>query len=279
MHSNAWKSGSKTGIFLSGITIMKSMVGVGILGLVGGHWAGNTYFSLALRRISVCSLPSSSWCSASLARCSRRTCFWRARTSAGTATTPLSASTSSRNAGSSSSSTSASSSRTLASASASSCWTIYNRLKSSIFGTTCENITNVFKDKNVPPPFYLDRRLLTCLLGLLIYPLMVVKSIEKLRFVSLTAILSIASFTLMLLYNFIISDSQNEGKASNCSNAKGSDCFLATSIFETLLAHFQPSSWLLIGSLISSQSIKAWSNQGKAEKKWLKKKWQEYDEG
>jgi len=47
------------------------------------------------------------------------------------------------------------------------------------------------------------------MVALLIMPLLVVKSIEKLKFVSLVAILSIASFTIILIYNFFRNVSEN----------------------------------------------------------------------
>jgi len=57
--------------------------------------------------------------------------------------------------------------------------------------------------------FWLDRRFLTVVVAILIMPLLVVKSIEKLKFVSLVAILSIASFTTILIYNFFKNISDN----------------------------------------------------------------------
>jgi len=40
------------------------------------------------------------------------------------------------------------------------------------------------------------------LIAIVISPLLVVKNIEKLRFVSLIAIISISTFTIVLIYNF-----------------------------------------------------------------------------
>jgi amino acid permease len=39
--------------------------------------------------------------------------------------------------------------------------------------------------------------------GIVLIPLVTVKTIERLRFVSLIAILSVATFTSILIYNFI----------------------------------------------------------------------------
>lgn len=78
----------------------------------------------------------------------------------------------------------------------------------SIFGTTVQNIVyQITQDSN--PPLYLTKQFLTVMIGILIFPLLIVKSIEKLKFVSLTAILAISTFTILVIYNFIVSYSEN----------------------------------------------------------------------
>lgn len=58
------------------------------------------------------------------------------------------------------------------------------------------------KDTVEELPFYLKRQLWVVAIGIVLFPLLIVKSIEKLRFVSLIAILSITTFTVLVIYNF-----------------------------------------------------------------------------
>lgn len=60
-------------------------------------------------------------------------------------------------------------------------------------------------------PFYLSRTFLLCVLAVCLIPLLIVKSIEKLRFVSLTAILSITTFTALAFYNFFTREESPPG--------------------------------------------------------------------
>lgn len=64
-------------------------------------------------------------------------------------------------------------------------------------------------------PFYLTRTFLLCILGVFLIPLLIVKSIEKLRFVSLTAILSITTFTALAFYNFFKREESPPGIYAN----------------------------------------------------------------
>ena len=68
-----------------------------------------------------------------------------------------------------------------------------------------------YKGEDYEVPFYLSRTFLLCILGLVLSPLLIVKSIEKLRFVSLTAILSISTFTALAFYNFFTKEEIPEG--------------------------------------------------------------------
>lgn len=63
-------------------------------------------------------------------------------------------------------------------------------------------LVRFYKGEDYEIPFYYSRTFLLFILAILLIPLLIVKSIEKLRFVSLTAILSISTFTVLAFYNF-----------------------------------------------------------------------------
>ena len=60
--------------------------------------------------------------------------------------------------------------------------------------------------------WYTSEAFTIVVLAILIFPLLIVKSIEKLKFVSLTAILSITVFTILVIYNFFAIDAISKGK-------------------------------------------------------------------
>ncbi|CAD8076927.1 unnamed protein product [Paramecium primaurelia] len=80
-----------------------------------------------------------------------------------------------------------------------------------IFGDASQLLIKFYKGQDYEVPFYLSRTFLLCILGLVLIPLLIVKSIEKLRFVSLTAILSISTFTGLAFYNFFTKEEIPEG--------------------------------------------------------------------
>ncbi|CAD8171071.1 unnamed protein product [Paramecium pentaurelia] len=80
-----------------------------------------------------------------------------------------------------------------------------------IFGDASQLLIKFYKGDDYEVPFYLSRTFLLCILGLVLTPLLIVKSIEKLRFVSLTAILSISTFTGLAFYNFFTKEGTPEG--------------------------------------------------------------------
>ena len=61
--------------------------------------------------------------------------------------------------------------------------------------------------KNVP--FYLERWFFMIIVAFLLSPLLTVKSIEKLRFVSLIAIMSVILFTSVIIWNFGVQLNKN----------------------------------------------------------------------
>ncbi|CAD8060629.1 unnamed protein product [Paramecium primaurelia] len=72
-----------------------------------------------------------------------------------------------------------------------------------IFGDTASNLINYFTDRDTDDqPFYLTRPVFLIVISIMLLPFLLVKSIEKLRFVSLFAILSISSFSCLVIYNF-----------------------------------------------------------------------------
>ncbi|CAD8146330.1 unnamed protein product [Paramecium octaurelia] len=79
-----------------------------------------------------------------------------------------------------------------------------------IFGDTVGNLMNYFTDRTTEEqPFYLTRPIFLIVLSIFLLPFLLVKSIEKLRFVSLFAILSISSFSCLVIYNFFTIDKTN----------------------------------------------------------------------
>ena len=89
---------------------------------------------------------------------------------------------------------------------------VYISIKIRIFGDATQLLITHYHGKDYEIPFYLTRTFLLCILGILLIPLLTVKSIEKLRFVSLTAILSISTFTVLAFYNFFKKDGTPEGE-------------------------------------------------------------------
>lgn len=79
-----------------------------------------------------------------------------------------------------------------------------------IFGDTSSNIINYITDRN-EQPWYLSRAFMILLIGLILYRLLIVKSIEKLKFVSLFAIISISTFSVLVIYNFAITSEKPAG--------------------------------------------------------------------
>lgn len=69
-----------------------------------------------------------------------------------------------------------------------------------IFGTTSENLVNMLGYDT--KPWYLDRKFHLIGVGILLIPLVTVKKIERLRFVSFVAMASITTFTFIIIYNF-----------------------------------------------------------------------------
>lgn len=69
-----------------------------------------------------------------------------------------------------------------------------------IFGTTSENLVNMLGYDT--KPWYLDRKFHMIGVGILLIPLVTVKKIERLRFVSFVAMASITTFTFIIIYNF-----------------------------------------------------------------------------
>ena len=72
-----------------------------------------------------------------------------------------------------------------------------------IFGTTCENLVELILVDITIIPFYFTRWFLMIVVAISLIPLLIVKSIEKLRFVSLVAIISVLSFTSVIIWNFL----------------------------------------------------------------------------
>ncbi|KAM3145381.1 hypothetical protein pb186bvf_002425 [Paramecium bursaria] len=88
-----------------------------------------------------------------------------------------------------------------------------------IFGDTVQNIIAVDQCPNGIQqqacrdafPFYYQKWFLKCAISVFLFPFLIVKSIEKLKFVSLTAIISISTFTILVIYNIFVIDSLGSG--------------------------------------------------------------------
>jgi amino acid permease len=69
-----------------------------------------------------------------------------------------------------------------------------------VFATTSSNLILLFIDGSTP--FYATKWFLSLMISILIFPLTLLKEIEKLKFVSLIGIASILIFTIAIVYNF-----------------------------------------------------------------------------
>ncbi|CAD8074562.1 unnamed protein product [Paramecium sonneborni] len=80
-----------------------------------------------------------------------------------------------------------------------------------IFGDTCSNLVNYFSGQNsTEQPIYLSRPLLIIIASVVLFPFLIVKQIEKLKFVSLFALLSIGMFTCSVVYNYFLIEKKND---------------------------------------------------------------------